>query len=172
MKKSKVRILKGILSTIFCFEIGILVFIFFLVPIKIDGPSMEPNLYNNERAFMGRKNFIKSMPKYNDVVVVKVENGLNELIIKRAIGLPNDTIAIKDNKIYVNGAIFDDHYRSPDTKMNDMAEIKLSDDEIFVLGDNRNVSLDSRSLGPIKLSQVKAIDGFVYWPLNKIHFME
>lgn len=171
-KKRKRKAVRGFLSFVLCLEILILIFVYLLVPIKIEGPSMEPNLFDGEFGLMGRKNVFKKMPQYNDVVVVKIENDTNELIIKRTVGLPNDTIEIKGNQVYVNGGAFEDKYRNINTNMSDMAPLKLHDDEIFVLGDNRNVSLDSRTLGPIKIKQIQAIDGLVYWPLDRIHFME
>ncbi len=161
------------------FELGLifvfmyLLFTLVLMSVRVDGQSMEPNYYNGDRGIMIRSLPAQiNNPDYQDVVVVEYKDyDEMSLIVKRVIAKPNDTFKIVNNEIYVNGEVINDDMRSPDTYMDDFDEIQLADDEYFVLGDNRNISKDSRIIGPIKREQIKAINGFMFWPLNDIGLM-
>lgn len=170
----KKSFLREIFDIVIIFVFMYLIFTFVLMSVRIDGESMEPNYHNGERGIM-----LRSLPgqinnpDYQDVVVVEYnDNGIDELIVKRVIARPRDTIAIINNEIYVNGDVVNDVMRDPETMMEDLEDLKLADDEYFVLGDNRNNSKDSRIIGPVKRDQIKAINGFMFWPLSEFGFME
>ena len=121
------------------FLIGIIVFIintFFFQVCFVSGPSMLPTLKDGQ--ILLAKKFDLHITN-NDIVVIKKNN---KIIIKRVIGIPNDRISIIDGYIYVNEIKFDD--RQIDNQGNITKEIVLNEDEYFVLGDNRNASIDSR----------------------------
>lgn len=172
-KKSKSFIREAI-DLLSIFILIYLLFTFVLMSVRVDGQSMEPNFYNGDRGIMLRSLPANiNNPNYQDVVVVEIaQGGENELIVKRVIAKPNDRLMIKDNQIYVNGQMIEDDSRALDTYMDDYSEIKLGEDEYFVLGDNRNISRDSRIIGTIKRQQIKAINGFMFWPLSDIGFMK
>ncbi len=86
-----------------------------------------------------------------DIVVVKLEN---RNIIKRVIGLPNETIKIKNSDVYINGELFEEPYLDDSVKTYPDMTIKIPSDSIFVMGDNREYSLDSRSIGAIKIDDI------------------
>lgn len=176
MEETKIKkpFVRELIELALVFLFMYLLFSFVLMSVRVDGSSMEPNYTNGDRGIM-----IRSLPSninnpdYQNVVVVEIVNGYNtELIVKRVIAKPNDTFMIKDNEIYVNGIVIEDNNRALDTYMEDYDEIKLKNDEYFVLGDNRNISKDSRIIGPIKREQIKAINGFLFWPLNEIGIMK
>lgn len=87
-------------------------------------------------------------------------------LIKRVIGLPGETIRCRNNVIYIDGKPLDDSYAYGST--DNFQEIKLGDDEYFVMGDNREVSLDSRVIGVIKKNEIDGTVGITIFPFSKI----
>ncbi len=127
------------------------------------GDSMEPNYHNRNLLFISVST---QNIKRNDVIVFKSKRGrLNEHLIKRVIGLPGETVEIKNGKVYINGDVFEgDLINDYIEDQGDFSEITLSNDEYYVLGDNRNNSRDSRWLGGIHLKQVSGIVRFDIFP--------
>lgn len=121
-----------------------------LVAYQVDGPSMEPNYFNSN--FVFSSNAYNKDIKRGDVVAIKTDDG--DYIIKRLIGLPNDNIEFKDKNIYINGTLFKEDYKLNLSKDYSYQNIQLKNDEIFVVGDNRDVSYDCRSYGPLKQEQI------------------
>lgn len=169
-KKGRVR---EILELVLLFLVMLLIFQYVLMSVRVNGSSMNPGYTNGDRGIMIRKNPINK-PTYNSIVVIDFKNDMDkkEFIVKRVFALPGDTFEIQNNEVYVNGNKVDDTKRAEDTKMDDYSEITLEKDEVFVLGDNRNISLDSRYIGPIKLNDIRATRGVVYWPLDSIGLMD
>lgn len=164
------NILKEVISYIFIILLVIIIRIFIFDPIRVDGPSMNNTLVDGQILILNKISYKKSDIKRYDIVVVKLDNG--EKIIKRVIGLPNDEIEIKDNKIYANGEELDNSFASTYTEDFNMEEKlgmkKVPGDRYFVLGDNRDISKDSRVLGFIREDQIIGKAVFRIWPLNKI----
>lgn len=131
---------------------------FIATPIKVDGLSMYPTLKGNEIMILNK---LGKIERYK-VVVVK-EN--DEDIIKRIIGMPKETIEIIEGDIYIDGKKIDEKYGSGITS--DYPKTILKSDEYFVLGDNRENSKDSRSIGPVKEKQIKGNASFVVFPFTR-----
>lgn len=115
---------------------------------SVIGDSMEPALYNGQEILMNRVIYKLSSPKRGDVVVFLPNGNENShYYVKRVVGLPGETIQIKDGGVYVDGVLLDEDEELD--KMIDAGiaqnELTLAADEYFVLGDNRNSSEDSRS---------------------------
>lgn len=132
-----------------------------LLPARIIGDSMYPTLHDREVGLSWI--FMKDIA-INRFDIVIVERN-NELIIKRVVGLPNETIEYKDDNLYVNGEIveepfLDTNYRRTVEAKSDgpftyrFSKVQLKQDEYFVLGDNRPRSQDSRYFGPLKKSEI------------------
>ena len=126
-----------------------------VVPVKIQGDSMYPTLHDKDTLIVNKLYLNRSDIKRFDIVVLKSDK-LNQDIIKRVIGLPGDNIVFKDDKLYINGTYYVEDYLDKDyieeakEKYNaklftEDFEITLDNDEIFVLGDNRLRSSDSRT---------------------------
>ena len=117
--------------------------------------SMEPTYSDGEYLLINRLSYVFSSPKRNDVVICKANiNGTEHRYIKRVIGLPGETVEIKeDGYVYINDVKIADPYANEkiDTSLSKPMKITLENKEYFVLGDNRNNSLDSRAkvIGPV-----------------------
>jgi len=115
----------------------------------VNGASMNNTLADGDNLIVDKITYRFSDPKRFDIIVFPFkENGEELNYIKRIIGLPGETVLIKDGKIYINGMLLEEDYGLEDIKNAGYAEspVALGDDEYFVLGDNRNNSKDSREL--------------------------
>lgn len=126
---------------------------------SVIGASMEPTLYNGQEILINRFLYNLSSPKRGDVIVFLPNGNQNtHYYVKRVVGLPGETIQIREEHLYVNGVLVEEDERYD--RMADAGiaenEIVLASDEYFVLGDNRNNSEDSRSgnIGPVKRKNI------------------
>ena len=120
---------------------------FFGIRTNVVGQAMAENLSNGDSVLMNRFVYIMSNPKAGDVVVFQPNgNEKSHYYIRRVIGVPGDKVQIKDGAVYVNGELFDEKVKVASIEEPGVAmeEIKLGENEYFVLGDNRNNSEDSR----------------------------
>ena len=135
---------------------------FIVTPIIVQGESMVPTLKGGELMIL--KKYDKSFERFDIVVVNKNVEGDN--LIKRVIGLPGETIRYKNNNLYINDEIIKDVYAFGET--GNFQEVTLDDDEYFLMGDNREISLDSRALGVIKKNEIEGTTNIILYPFNKI----
>ena len=153
-----------------------------VVPVKIQGDSMYPTLHDKDTLIVNKLYLNRSNIKRFDIVVLRSDK-LNQDIIKRVIGLPGDNIVFKDDKLYINGTYYVEDYlnesyiKEAKKKYNaklftEDFEITLDNDEIFVLGDNRLRSSDSRTLGTFKYSDIVGKKGIVIFPFKNMKFVE
>ena len=140
----------------------VLIRTFLITPIIVQGSSMVPTFDGGEVMLL--KKYDTSYERFDIVVINKNVEGDN--LIKRIIGLPGETIRYKSGNLYINDEVFDDDYAYGST--GNFQEVTLGDDEYFVMGDNREISLDSRILGVIKKSEIDGTAGIIIFPFNKI----
>ena len=155
------KIVKEIFPYIIILIVVIVVRTFIATPVRVDGNSMNNNLFDGEILILNK---LASINRY-DVVVVKLDSE-DEVIIKRVYGMPGEKLEINHNNIYINGKKIKDNYALGKTQ--DYAEITLGNDEYFVLGDNREISKDSRIVGPINKKEIKGQTVFRLFPFKKI----
>ncbi|MDD2409217.1 MAG: signal peptidase I [Bacilli bacterium] len=140
---------------------------FIATPVRVNGTSMESTLHNGETMILNKIAMkLKGVDRW-DIVVIKTGD---TFLIKRIIGLPNETVKYKDDKLYINDKIVKDKYSL--SKTEDFKKIKVGSDEYFVMGDNRYVSQDSRIIGPIKKDEVKGKTNIILFPLDRIGLVE
>ena len=137
---------------------------FIATPILVKGRSMYDTLKGNEMMILNK---LAKIDRF-DIVVVDEEE--DDYIIKRVIAMPGETIYCEDNVIYVNNKKISNKYAYGETE--DFDKIKLKDNEYFVMGDNREISKDSRIIGPVKKNEIKGTTRFILYPFNKIGFVK
>lgn len=148
----------------------------FVKPTIVKNYSMSPTLDENDFLLINRLLYKCSTPRIGDIIVfkshLKTSTGGDKLLIKRVIACPNDKIVIEDGKVYVNGKLLEEDYLGEvytDGKIN----MVVPEGKIFVMGDNRGNSLDSRDTA-VGLIDIKDIMGKAFirlFPFNKIGFV-
>ncbi|MFQ5576984.1 MAG: signal peptidase I, partial [Anaerolineae bacterium] len=127
----------------------------------------EPNLHTDQRLVVEKISYKLHAPRRGDVVVLKVREGAHELLIKRVIGLPGETVEIRNGRVFVDGAALDEPYLAQPTRGH-YGPVYIPPLHLFVLGDNRGASNDSRSFGPIAMKNVVGRAWFSYWPVEDV----
>lgn len=155
------KVIKELIPYILIIVAVVLIRTFIITPVKVDGDSMKETLNNNDILLLYKLGSIKRF----DIVVLD-EAYDNEKIIKRVIGMPGETVSIKNDKIYINGKIIDNSFAYGTTS--DVDKIELGEDEYFILGDNRLISKDSRYFGPVTKGEIIGKVVFRLFPFNKI----
>lgn len=165
--------LKYILSAIL---IGLLLVVFVIQRNAVIGDSMDPTLMNGDQVLVEKVSKYFHGISYGDIVTIKTANlpqheeGPN--IIKRVIGLPGDTIELKEGSVYRNGEFLPETYLPPEllteTRSSQFTVVTLGLDEYYVMGDNRTVSLDSRSIGPIPFDHMIGEVLIRFYPWNEL----
>ena len=157
------------------FTILALLFIFVGKPFTVSGQSMYPTLHNNDRMLMSKLGDINRF----DVVVLHAPDQDKEYI-KRVIGMPGDTVEVKEGKLYINGQPVEQPFINKEILVNKTVyiddftlqeltgESKVPEGKYFVMGDNRGVSRDSRMIGFIDRTAIEGKAVFTIWPYNRI----
>lgn len=154
---------------------------FLFSPIVVDGPSMQPTLYDNDRMIVNKFIYHVSKPNRFDVVIFHASEEKD--FIKRVIGLPGEHVAVKDNELYINDEEvsqdfletediqdLNNHNETEDFKLEELpgAYQEIPEGYVLVLGDNRTNSTDSRVFGLVSMDQVVGKTSLIYWPLDRI----
>ncbi len=157
-----VKFLKELIPYVVILLVVVIVRVYFYTPIVVSGPSMNPTLDGGEVMILDKRAKINRF----DIVVVDIGT---EVIIKRVIALPGETIQCENDKVYVNHHLQEEDWSKGTTCSVESMEFKyeLGDDEYFVMGDNRSNSTDSRIIGPVKKDQIKGKTHLILYPFNK-----
>jgi len=147
--------------------------LFIFQPFFVKGQSMEPNFENGDYLIVDELSYRFNEPQRGEVIVFKYPNDISQRYIKRIIGLPGETIEIKEGKIEVfnkegEKVLKETNYLSQDILTVGDTNITLKGDEYFVLGDNRLASADSRRWGPLPKKDIIGKVIFRAWPLAAI----
>ena len=158
------RFLREVLeTTIPAVMIALLINLFMAQATRVYGQSMEPNLHTNQRLIVEKISYHVHPPRRGDVVVLKLHDDQSELLIKRVIGLPGEVVEIKEGRVFINGAPLEEPYLNQFTA-GQMAPMVVPPLHIFVLGDNRGFSYDSRSFGMVSFADIVGRAWLSYWP--------
>jgi signal peptidase I len=162
-----VRFFREVLETVLpALLIALLINVFVGQATRVEGQSMEPNLHSEQRLVVEKLSYRFHGPQRFDIVVLRVPSQGEELLIKRVIGLPGETVEIKDGGVYINGELLDEPFTSEYTQPGRHALVTVPPLHVFVLGDNRDRSNDSRSFGPVPIENVIGRAWLSYWPLE------
>ncbi|OGK24823.1 signal peptidase I [Candidatus Roizmanbacteria bacterium RIFCSPHIGHO2_12_FULL_37_9b] len=173
--KGIIDFVMDILETIvFIGSLFIVVYFFIVQPNQVKGASMEPTFFSGEYILTSKITYKFRSPHRGDVIIFKSPKNPDIDYIKRIIGLPGDKIVIQDAKIYVNDQVLEENYISAETNLWESGYIKegspvsVPPNMLFVMGDNRPRSSDSREFGPVPLDAVIGEVFFRYFPANKM----
>lgn len=184
------EILSWIKSIGIALALAVLINVFVFEMTGVDGDSMNPTLEHGDRLFAVKINQVfKNIPKHGSIVIVDgntmrdrtiideikdsaivstiLRRKNRDLLIKRVIGVPGDVLEFRDNRLYRNGELLEEDYINEEMIMGNET-IKVPEDHVFVMGDNRNNSKDSRAIGPVPLKNVRAKVLIRLYPFNKI----
>lgn len=155
---------------------------FLLSPLKIIGQSMNPALEEGDVVFVNKLSYTFGDVERFDIILFPYKYDNSRNLVKRVIALPNEKVEIKDGVLYINDRELKEYYgiyieRSDgerSTAYVNWGPVTLGDDEVFVLGDNRNQSDDSRSsdVGLVKTEDIIGKVSFRIWPFNSIGSMK
>ena len=135
----------------------------FIKPTIVHGTSMTPTLQDGDYLLVSKQAYTFENPERGEIIIFPVGED-NKLYIKRVIGLPGDVITIKNGDVYVNGEANDQKYTLDGFTSGNIDEMIVPDGELFVLGDNRLNSIDSREIGTQKIDDVKGVAFIRLWP--------
>lgn len=142
-------------------------------PFFVKGASMEPNFEDGDYLLVDELSYRFSVPDRGDVIIFRYPLDPSQFFIKRIIGLPEETVKIKDDTVTIynkdkpEGFVLDESYLAPEQKTIDNSTVKLDDNEYFVLGDNRLQSSDSRRWGAVNKSLITGKAFLRPWPFTK-----
>ena len=158
------------------FAVAIFLFVYLLVlqPHKIKGASMMPNFPDGEYLLTDKVTYRLNEPERGDVIVFEAPTNDGEEFIKRIVGLPGNKVSIKNGSVFIDGKkltepyLSDNIYTSAGRFLGEGKEVLVPEDELFVLGDNRSHSSDSRAFGFVGKDKVTGRAWLVYWPPQKV----
>lgn len=134
---------------------------------SLDGPSMLPTLHRGEFVIVSRVEYKLHPPERGDVIVFQRPEGMR---IKRIIGLPGETIEVRQGQVFIDGQPLPETYVK-DPGAYSMESRTIGPDEYFVLGDNRSNSSDSHNYGPIEINAIDGKAWLIYWPPQDWEFV-
>lgn len=156
MFKSIIEFVMDILETVvFIASIFLVFYLFIVQPNQVKGASMENTFHSGEYIFTSKVSYKFAPIKKGDVVIFKSPKNNDIELIKRVIALPGDTISIQNERVYVNGRQIEEPYIKSPTNLIpggsviEGAQITIPEGSMFVMGDNRGASSDSREFGPV-----------------------
>lgn len=183
MTKKKNELLEWIKALTIAVLLAAIIRYFFFAPIVVDGFSMMPTLHTQDRMIVNKFSYKIGEPKRFDIVVFHATSDRD--YIKRVIGLPGDTVEYEDDTLIINGKEYSEPYLEeyknqlidgPLTEPFNLESIigqpTVPEGHIFVMGDNRRQSKDSRHIGTVPIDEVMGKTSLVYWPISDIRFTE
>ena len=151
--------------------IALVINLFLAQATQVLGQSMEPNLHSSQRVVVEKVTYrFFHGPRRGDIVVIDLP-GQTEMLIKRVVGLPGEIIEIRSGKVYIEGEQIDETWTVNPGGSN-YGPQTIPPLYVFVMGDNRGASNDSRSFGPVLIDHIVGHAWFSYWPAEYVGFVE
>jgi signal peptidase I len=153
--------------------IAAVVIVFLYQPVKVEGTSMMPWLQDQERIFVNKFVYNFDEVGRGDVIVFRFPLDPQKSYIKRVVGVSGDVVEIVSGQLFVNGESVDEWYVPAEYRdVSSHGAVVVPDDSLYVLGDHRNTSNDSRMWGTVALPFVTGKAVFAYWPLDRFGVLE
>ncbi|WP_075617902.1 signal peptidase I [Paenisporosarcina indica] len=182
-KKEKNEFLEWSKALVIAFGLALLIRYLLFTPIVVDGESMMPTLENGDRMIVNKIGFEIGEIERFDIVVFHANE--NKDYIKRVIGLPGDSLAYKNDQLLINGEVLPEPYLdkykaeinsgtlTENFTLEDYTQMTvIPEGYVFVMGDNRRNSTDSREIGLISISEIIGNTNVVFWPPNEMGLIE
>jgi signal peptidase I len=165
-----------IITAVIIFAVMSLLNIFVFNISTVIGQSMQPTLYEGEKLVINKISLLFGNPGRGDVIVLHDPStgpDRKEYLVKRVIGIPGDTVEVRDHKLYVNGESAEEAYIDTEIQDSDFSGLTVPEGTYFVMGDNRHAgaSKDSRYFGTIAQKSIVGKVAFIWWPFSKITFL-
>ncbi|MBB4823951.1 signal peptidase I [Sporosarcina luteola] len=177
-KKSKNETLEWVKALLIAFGLAAIIRIFLFTPIVVDGISMMPTLEDGDRMIVNKIGYTIGSPDRFDIVVFHAPEQKD--YIKRVIGLPGDTVEYRDDVLYINGEAYEEPYLeqykkavtdgplTEDFTLEEKIDMNtVPEGYVFVMGDNRRKSKDSRHIGAVPIDEIIGSTKFVFWPIEE-----
>ena len=173
MVKHAVAVIFDFLQTIvLAAAMFVIIYLFVGQPHIVKGASMEPEFLNSDYILTEKVSYKFNQPERGDIIVFEAPNRQNADYIKRVVGLPGETVMVKEGSVYVNGELLNESYEPNNTDpaqfMKEGKEIVVPEDTYIVMGDNRPHSSDSREFGPVSIESIIGRAIIRYWPFGRI----
>lgn len=171
-KKIKVFLIELLESAALSLIIILPIRFFIIQPFFVKGQSMEPNFRENDYLIIDELSFKLREPQRGEAVVLRSPFEKNYFFIKRIIGLPGETISVKNGEVWIysqdypQGKVLDEVYLESNEMTDGNLEVKIGPDQYFVMGDNRRYSYDSRRWGLLNQSDLIGRVWLRLWPIN------
>ena len=174
-KKRSSSVIEWMIVIVVAVLAALLVKTFLLQQFQVSGHSMDTTLHHGDRVLVNKLSYRLHDPNRGDVVVLETLEGSSEHdLIKRVIGLPGEEIDIRNCHVYIDGKELAEPYLDPDlapcTEQDPASDIQfpyeVPDEEVFVLGDNRPFSMDSRRIGSIEYDHLLGRAFVIIWPVG------
>lgn len=138
----------------------------------VEGPSMEPTLHTGERLLVNKFVYRFRKPEPGEIIVLQDPGRPQRELIKRVIAVGGETIEVRKGVVYVNGQPLKEPFINTldNEKKDDMPPVSVQPGYIFVMGDNRAWSFDSRAIGPIAVDKVDGKAFFMFWPVDRFAY--
>ena len=170
-------ILSFLETVVVALVISVVLYLFIMTPHEVVGNSMHPTYKNGEMLMANKVLYKFKEPTRGDVIIFKYSD--TQDFIKRIIGLPGETVMLKDGKLYINGNLLDESnylsssiYTNGGDCLKEGETITIPEGRYFVCGDNRPHSSDSRMFGPIDSKDIKGKAWIVYFPFNQFRLVK
>lgn len=164
--------------------VAIFMRLFLFAAVLVEGHSMEPTLHDLNKVLVSQISYSFKEPNRFDIVVFKAPTE-DRYYVKRVIGLPKETITYIDDKLYIDGQYIEEPFLNEEKEnitegnltenfqlMDKIGQQTISEGHVFVMGDNRLFSKDSRHIGTIPIKDIYGKGLFVYWPIKDFKWMK
>lgn len=157
-------------SLVFAVALFLLLRAFVVETFQIPSESMIPTFYRGDRLFASKFSYLFRSPYRGEIIIFRSPPNPDLIFIKRVIGLPGDTVEVRDGVTYVNGKPLEEPFIAA-ASLREFGPLVVPDNSFFVMGDNRNNSSDSRVWGPVPRKYLVAKPILLFWPPNRFRFI-